>query len=43
MPPEIAGALGRTSAGVAFADRGDHALKGIEEPQRLWKVVGGKE
>ena len=30
--------LGRTSAGVAFEDRGEHELKGIVEPQRLFAV-----
>ena len=30
--------LARTSAGVAFEDRGDHELKGIPEPQRLFAV-----
>jgi len=30
--------LARTSAGVAFEDRGEHALKGIEDAQRLYAV-----
>jgi class 3 adenylate cyclase len=30
--------LARTSAGVSFDDRGEHELKGIEEPQRLYSV-----
>ncbi len=30
--------LARTSAGVAFDDRGECSLKGIEEPQRLYAV-----
>jgi class 3 adenylate cyclase len=30
--------LARTSAGVAFEDRDEHALKGIEEPVRLYQV-----
>ena len=30
--------LARTSAGVAFDDSGEHSLKGIEEPQRLYAV-----
>jgi len=30
--------LARTSAGVAFDDRGEHTLKGIDEPQRLFAV-----
>jgi class 3 adenylate cyclase len=37
---EIVRGLARTSAGVTFEDRGDRALKGIDEPQRLWTVVG---
>ena len=32
--------LARTSAGVVFDDRGEHELKGIEEPQRLFAVQG---
>ena len=35
---EVVRALARTSAGVTFEDRGEHALKGIEEPQRLWAI-----
>ncbi len=31
--------LARTSAGVAFEDRGEHELKGIDEPQRLFAVT----
>ena len=30
--------LARTSADVQFEDRGDHELKGIPEPQRLFAV-----
>ncbi len=30
--------LARTSAGVAFEDRGEQALKGIDEPVRVWAV-----
>ena len=30
--------VARTSAGVQFEDRGEHELKGIEEPQRLFAV-----
>jgi class 3 adenylate cyclase/pimeloyl-ACP methyl ester carboxylesterase len=33
--------LARTSAGVTFEDRGLHALKGIDEPQRLYAVAAG--
>jgi class 3 adenylate cyclase len=31
--------LARTSAGVVFDDRGEQALKGIDEPQRLFAVL----
>jgi class 3 adenylate cyclase len=30
--------LARTSAGVTFEDRGEHTLKGIAEPQRVYAV-----
>ena len=30
--------LARTSSGVTFEDRGEHELKGIAEPQRLFAV-----
>ena len=30
--------LARTSAGATFADRGEHALKGIDDPVRLYEV-----
>jgi class 3 adenylate cyclase len=30
--------LARTSAGVTFNDRGEHQLKGIAEPVRVWSV-----
>jgi class 3 adenylate cyclase len=30
--------LARTSAGVTFADRGEHALKGIDDAVRLYEV-----
>jgi class 3 adenylate cyclase len=33
--------LARTSAGVTFDDRGEHTLKGVSEPQRLFAVRGG--
>jgi len=33
--------LARTSAGVAFDDRGEHVLKGVADPQRLFAVRGG--
>ncbi len=35
--------LARTSAGVAFEDRGEHELKGIAEPQRLFAVRASEE
>jgi class 3 adenylate cyclase len=33
--------LARTSAGVSFADRGEHALKGVGDPVRVWAVWEG--
>ena len=33
--------LARTSAGVTFDDRGEHELKGVADPQRLFAVGGG--
>jgi class 3 adenylate cyclase/pimeloyl-ACP methyl ester carboxylesterase len=33
--------LARTSAGVSFEDRGEQALKGIDDPVRVWAVRGG--
>jgi class 3 adenylate cyclase len=27
-------------SGLAFEDRGDHELKGVDGPWRLWRVVG---
>jgi class 3 adenylate cyclase len=33
--------LGRTSADVTFDDRGEHELKGVGEPQRLFAVRAG--
>ncbi len=35
---DIVRGLARTSAGVAFEDRGEHELKGIDEPQRLFAI-----
>jgi class 3 adenylate cyclase len=32
--------LARTSAGVTFADQGEHALKGIADPVRVFEVRG---
>lgn len=34
--------LARTSAGVTFDDRGEHALKGIAEPQQVFVVRKGR-
>ena len=39
---DIVRGLARTSAGVRFEDRGEHELKGIDEPQRLFAVKAGK-
>jgi class 3 adenylate cyclase len=36
--PETLRGLARMSAGVTFEDRGEHELKGIEDPVRLWEV-----
>ncbi len=38
---ETVRSLARTSAGVSFDDRGEHALKGVAEPQRLFAVREG--
>jgi class 3 adenylate cyclase len=35
---DIVRGLARTSAGVTFEDRGEHLLKGIAEPQRVFAV-----
>jgi len=35
---DIVRGLARTSAGVAFEDRGEHELKGIADPQRLYAI-----
>lgn len=35
---DIVRGLARTSAGVTFEDRGEHALKGVGEPQRVYAV-----
>jgi len=39
---ETVRSLARTSAGVAFEDRGEQALKGVGEPVRVWAVVEGE-
>jgi class 3 adenylate cyclase len=30
----------RTGAAASFEDRGEHTLKGVGEPMRVWDVVG---
>jgi class 3 adenylate cyclase len=35
---DVVRGLARTSAGVTFDDRGEHALKGVAEPQRVFAV-----
>jgi class 3 adenylate cyclase len=35
---DIVRGLARTSAGVIFEDRGEHALKGVADPQRVFAV-----
>jgi class 3 adenylate cyclase/pimeloyl-ACP methyl ester carboxylesterase len=35
---DVVRGLARTSASVAFEDRGEHALKGVGEPQRVYAV-----
>jgi class 3 adenylate cyclase len=35
---DVVRALARTSASVTFEDRGEHALKGVAEPQRVYAV-----
>jgi class 3 adenylate cyclase len=37
---DVIRSLARTSAGVSFEDRGEHTLKGIDEPLRLYAVRG---
>jgi class 3 adenylate cyclase len=36
---DVVRALARTSASVTFEDRGEHALKGVSEPQRVFAVL----
>jgi adenylate cyclase len=33
--------IARTSASVTFEDRGEHALKGVADPQRVYAVRQG--
>jgi adenylate cyclase len=40
---DVVRTLARTSAGVTFEDRGEHALKGVAEAQRLWAVVSSTD
>jgi class 3 adenylate cyclase len=35
---DVVRVLARTSAGVTFEDRGEHEMKGVAEPQRLFAV-----
>ncbi len=35
---DVVRALARTSAGVTFEDRGEHQLKGVADPQRIFAV-----
>jgi adenylate cyclase len=39
---DVVRTLARTSAGVTFEDKGEHTLKGVGEPQRLWAVQESK-
>jgi len=41
LASDVVRGLARTSAGVSFDDRGEHELKGVGEPQRLFAVKGG--
>ena len=36
---ETVRSLARTSANVEFKDLGEHELKGVSEPQRIWAVA----
>jgi class 3 adenylate cyclase len=38
---DIVRGLARTSAGVTFDDRGEHVLKGVSDPQRVFAVLSG--
>jgi class 3 adenylate cyclase len=38
---DIVRGLGRTSAGVTFEDRGEHPLKGVADPQRVYALRRG--
>ena len=39
---ETVRSLARTSAGVRFEDRGEHELKGVSDPVRVWAVREGE-
>ena len=38
LASDVVRGLARTSAGVAFEDRGERQLKGIADPQRLYAI-----
>jgi class 3 adenylate cyclase len=38
---DVVRGMARTSAGVAFEDRGEREMKGVGEPVRVYRVVGG--
>jgi adenylate cyclase len=38
LASDVVRTLARTSAGVTFEDKGDHMLKGVSEPVRIWAV-----
>jgi class 3 adenylate cyclase len=40
LASETVRGLSRTSTEVTFADRGEHVLKGISEPIKLWSICG---
>jgi class 3 adenylate cyclase len=37
---DVVRGMARTSAGVAFEDRGEREMKGVGEPVRVYAVVG---
>ena len=40
LASETVRGLSRTSTEVEFIDRGEHALKGVSEPLKLWSICG---
>ena len=38
---DVVRGMARSSAGVAFDDRGEHELKGVGQPVRVYAVVRG--